>query len=54
MAVMAFDLANAVLIMEKRLHVAIPRPENETLDLENESLGRERDPSRKTEVTVSQ
>ena len=29
--VMAFDLANAVLTVEKRLHAAIPHPANESL-----------------------
>jgi len=44
-AVMAFDLANDALIEEERLHVAIPPPMNE-------SLGRERDPSRTTVSTL--
>ena len=44
---MAFDLANAVLLLVGDLHVAIPHPENETLE-------RERDPSRTNEVKVSQ
>jgi len=42
---MAFDLANAVLIFVVALHVAILLPTNE-------SLGRERDRSRKTEVKL--